>query len=362
MCDVQVLTGIGILVSGFSSLSCGLAAYHWRIVVSLTWFSSVTHLTGLTILRNHLRAHAWKRNIRFGLMFILLVGLIVALVPTGFFSWEELGPKPINMADSALCYFDVELSKHIRYARSCSKGRADACQDDPLEYTTAFQTMVISIFLLAFGFLTRSGKVFRPLSKTCNSNLRHPLSVFSQNILAERTKQEDEQKLHALHKANILRIIFFWPLLGLFISCRLMAGLASSMLAEVYWLVAAMVWGTMRIFSTRNHAWMTLQSGTGLLASSNQTDRVTILDEENQWTTGQILPVLLLVAPLFTTASLFASQATKDSHLRLQEDTQNSERSSNFTSESNENTHYPFNMTNSTLAKALTPKYMKRPP
>lgn len=239
MCDVQVITGIGVLISGYLSLSCGLSTYHWKMVVSLAWFSSVTHLSGLNILRNHLRAHACKRNIRFGLMFILLVCLTIALIPTGFFGWEETGPMMVFMSDPALCYFNTGLAEHIRRTRSCGNPSDKGCQSDPIEFTAAFQTMVISVALLAFGFFTRSAKVFKPLSKFVSCNLRRPLSHMLQNNLArlasliESIEQQAEQKPYALYKADALRIFFFWPLLSIFIAFRLMVDSCSSMLAEV---------------------------------------------------------------------------------------------------------------------------------
>ncbi|OTA64235.1 hypothetical protein K449DRAFT_464141 [Hypoxylon sp. EC38] len=312
VCDVQVITGIGVLISGFISLSCGLSAYHWQMIVSLGWFSSVTHLAGLTILRNHLRAHSWKRNIRFGLMFILLVGLIVSLVPTGYFTWKNPDPNVnsvSSMVDPAVCYFDVRIANHIRQARSCDKSRTLTCHDENLGLTPAFQTMIISIILLAFGFFTRSTKIFKPLSSFTNIKLRRPLSHHYQKFLVrlisfiEEKKQTDDQNSSALRKTNILRILLLWPSLALLVFFRLIADFFSSMLVELYWLVVAMIWGTSGIADIRRN----LETGNRL--------RGGILNEENQWTFGQILSVLLLVAPLFATVSLFFSKATSKKEL-----------------------------------------------
>lgn len=49
--DQQLVTDIGILVSGFTQLLCSLSAYHWQVIVDLAWFSSLPHLTTLTALR-----------------------------------------------------------------------------------------------------------------------------------------------------------------------------------------------------------------------------------------------------------------------------------------------------------------------
>lgn len=54
MSDLQILTGISILISGYAQLECGLSCYHWQVLVYLAWFSSLTHLSCLTLLRNYL--------------------------------------------------------------------------------------------------------------------------------------------------------------------------------------------------------------------------------------------------------------------------------------------------------------------
>ncbi|OTA92384.1 hypothetical protein M434DRAFT_387396 [Hypoxylon sp. CO27-5] len=374
VCDVQVITGIGVLISGFFSLSCGLSAYHWQMIVSLAWFSSVTHLAGLTILRNHLRAHPWKRNIRFSLMFILLVGLIVSLVPTGYFTWKNPDPNGnsiSSMANPAVCYFDVRIANHIRQAMSCDKSTTPTCDDENLELTSAFQIMIISIVLLAFGFFTRSTKIFRPLSSFMNIKLRQPLSHYYQEFLVRLIsfidrKQTGDQSPSMLKKTGILRIFLLWPLLALLVFFRLIADCFASMLAELYWLVVAMIWGTRGIANIRRN-----------LETRNRLSDV--LNEENQWTFGQILPVLLLVAPLFATVSLFFSNATKkeleprhrssygtnrsmgSTAAQCRGNTSRNKPASKPITETPRGKDYPFDTTNSALANELALKYTNRP-
>jgi len=49
--DPQLVTGIGILVSGYTQITCSLSTYYWQVIVYLAWFSSLTYLTTLTALR-----------------------------------------------------------------------------------------------------------------------------------------------------------------------------------------------------------------------------------------------------------------------------------------------------------------------
>lgn len=89
LADAQLITGISILVSGYMSLKHdkGLSAYHWKMVVSLAWFSSVAHLSALTFLRSYLAKHPAGRLWRLTSMLFLLILLLVGLFPTGHFNF-----------------------------------------------------------------------------------------------------------------------------------------------------------------------------------------------------------------------------------------------------------------------------------
>lgn len=87
--DTQLFTGLAILISGYWSLvrGQGLSAYHWKMVLSLAWFSSVTHLSALTFLRSYLAKHPAGRLWRLVLMLIVFILLFVGFFPTGHFEF-----------------------------------------------------------------------------------------------------------------------------------------------------------------------------------------------------------------------------------------------------------------------------------
>jgi hypothetical protein len=82
--DQQLVTGIGILVSGYTQINCALSTYHWQIVVYLAWFSSLTHLTTLTALRAFFRDQLTLAYRRVFFMGCTIVLLATALAPTGY--------------------------------------------------------------------------------------------------------------------------------------------------------------------------------------------------------------------------------------------------------------------------------------
>ena len=142
--DQQIVTGIALLASGYSQLSSGLDAYHWQIIVYLAWFSSLTHLTTLTVLRNYFQDHPATRTWRLILMIVTVSLLGVALLPTGNVWW--LGDPDSEFPDTsgvpASCFF---------------QGRYFSKQ-------TQSPSMIISLLVLVFGYVTRVVKLWPSIS------------------------------------------------------------------------------------------------------------------------------------------------------------------------------------------------------
>ena len=144
MSDQQIVTGIALLISGYVQLPCGLSAYHWQIIVYLAWFSSLTHLTTLTILRKYFRDNPGPRLWRTFLMLFMVTMLGIALLPTGDALW--FGDFSDGFSDGspgipALCFFKrliAQSSEHrFEYDRESTP------------------SMLISMMVLFSGYLTR---------------------------------------------------------------------------------------------------------------------------------------------------------------------------------------------------------------
>ncbi|PHH72742.1 hypothetical protein CDD80_4285 [Ophiocordyceps camponoti-rufipedis] len=117
MCDAQILAGGGILISGFLCLHQNLSAYHWRIMVFLAWFSTISHIAGFASIQAHLRSTPWKRNSRFIAMALILILLIAAIVPTRFFTWRSSTDSELHRVlstSAAICYYDPQFLYRIK--------------------------------------------------------------------------------------------------------------------------------------------------------------------------------------------------------------------------------------------------------
>lgn len=298
------MTGLGILCSCYALLHCGFDASHWQIAVYLAWFSAVTHLSGLTVLRTYLNTYPWVKHTRVFLMFALLMLLIVGLIPTGF-----LFARTSDHASYAICYFNLSYGYwHF------SEIDRDASEVSRVEETASWQAMILSVILLVFGFITRSIRLFRPLSTAFRLRIRQPLSGWSRRSLRRLGPSGTPRSRFGVIISNIITK----QALALFLMARLSCDLFSSMLFEVwyyccwrksrfkywykppqiYWLIIILLWGTLKLVVARN---VIILQGDDIAAA------------ENQWTFGQILPVFLLLGPLFSITGIFTSRVADKS-------------------------------------------------
>lgn len=123
MADVQTVTGLGILSSGYNDLACLIFAYHWQVIVYLAWLSNTTHIACLSACRAYLFRHQVQRNIRLFFMFLLWVGLLVAMIPTAYFNWRPVEPSAAQPWSSAGCFYDQAVARALYNETMCVVNR-----------------------------------------------------------------------------------------------------------------------------------------------------------------------------------------------------------------------------------------------
>lgn len=113
MCDLQFVTGLGILFSAFVDLPKGISIYHFLFITRLAWFSSVTHLCGLTVLRTYFHRRPIEKLIRVICMVTMAIMLLTAIGVTLSFAWgdrsvsslfDEPRPGPSTPGVYAICF------------------------------------------------------------------------------------------------------------------------------------------------------------------------------------------------------------------------------------------------------------------
>lgn len=225
------------MISGFVLLFQGIQAYHWQLIVFIAWFSSITHLSAMTVLRSYLRRRRVETCVRFGLMICLLLMLIVAFIPTAFFDWTNSSTEDCSAAypcSPAICFFD------ITNARKLSAGmNQEFCGSMTPPSNPAGQAMVLSLVLLIFGFVSRSFKLFNFLSMAVHVYLRRPISKRAQQVfmwLLGSPKTEtvsDPMTPESISGHNLYPKVLHHPFEAIFLSFRITSDLIGSMLAEV---------------------------------------------------------------------------------------------------------------------------------
>lgn len=265
MSDIQIVTGLSLLVAGFTQLRCGVSAFDWQVLVFLVFFSSLTHLACLTFLRNYLYNRPGERMWRVVLMSLMVVMLVAAMVPTADFDYtlwkiERSGAERQRLNDHAGAFAICSYRKSVD-TKSISYG-----------------SMVVSVILLVFGLLTRVCRLYMPVAVSFFGRLRR---FASQKIRSGLRYIYDMLGVDKC-PTGLIRALLYRPLLAAFFSARVIADGYVSMLVEVYWLLAGFAWAMTHV------AILLTVSGTG----------------SSSWTFGQVIPVFLLTAPLLTFGGL----------------------------------------------------------
>lgn len=204
MGDLQLVTGFSILISGAVQLDCGLTVYEWQIVVYLAWFSCLTHLSCLMVMRSYLHVHTVGRTWRLVAMGVLAILLIVGLLPTA--NYGHLYNQRPGPSDYAKCYLKVRRSSGITL---CS--------------------MILSVLTIAIGFISRVMKLHKMLSVTLWGGLRIRTSHRSRAILRVIYRWS----VKSGPAQGLSFSLVYRPLLAVFLAARFLLDAWVSMFVEV---------------------------------------------------------------------------------------------------------------------------------
>ena len=187
--DIQLITGIAILVAGFSQLHCGIASYHWQIIVYLAWFSSLTHIATLSLLREYFHQKPLLKWLRITFMFVMLLLLIAALIPSGNAAWS------IDGVPAQCFYDDKNYSVHSKQT----------------------STMVISICFLLVSYATRAIKLFKPGSIWVSHWLREQPHMLLKRRL-DKLKPLRRRRTITEYKCILVIFVFFLAVCDIYTS------------------------------------------------------------------------------------------------------------------------------------------------
>ncbi|KAJ6012353.1 hypothetical protein N7522_002708 [Penicillium canescens] len=253
--DLQLITGFSILIGGSVQLDCGLTVYEWQVIVDLAWFSCLTHLSCLMVLRSYLYVHTFARIWRLAAMGILATLLVFGLLPTANYVDLLYSRSP----DYAKCYLAIRPSSDL-----------------------ALWSMNLSVLIIIIGFFSRVVKLHKALSVTLWGGLRTRMSVQARSMLRVVYNWcSTSGPVQGLRFSLVYR-----PLFAVFLVARFGLDVWSSMFAEVLWLFIAFIWGILRLMAALNDT--PKEQDLWTMPTSHQ---------RGDWTFGQVVSLVLLAAP-----------------------------------------------------------------
>lgn len=144
MSDLQLLTGLAIMISGFAQLRSCISTFHWQKLVHLAWFSCMIHLCSLTFLRDHLRKNRIAQIWRLPGMLSLIGMLLFALANTAQYN-ATLGAHSSNddLYRPAICYMSPQAAFSLK------------------NWPDGIQRRVLSMIYLIFGMIRNVQGLYR---------------------------------------------------------------------------------------------------------------------------------------------------------------------------------------------------------
>lgn len=276
--DTQVVTSVAIVVSGYIQLPCGLSVYHWEMIVDLAWFSALTHLAALTSLRHYFRRRPAMAISRVILMGLTLVLLASALKPTGYV--PQYGPVYTNsrarfgmfLSSPASCLLNehrrLEVAESLFHMDDGSQGGGKS--GPPFNLVL----VMVSLAYLVIGYVVRVVRLSQFAADTAEEWLRvAPINFLCQKYNSARVSSVRRSFRTRLRKGILLICITTFEAV-----CEI----ANSMLWEVLWLAAALVWGTFRLLQHRKQSYIA---------------------DEDTWGFGQVLALVLSALPFWSLLS-----------------------------------------------------------
>lgn len=166
MSDFQLITGLSVLISGYSQLPSGISISHWDRIIDLAWFSSITHLCCLTFLRDHFCQYPRAQFWRIPGMVALVALLGVALIPSSRFgSYANYFSRKLEYnagADYAICFFgrnnEGQRGKYYETLHSYIDNKR--------------QSTIVSAVILVFGMANRVWRLYETSTNWCLSARR----------------------------------------------------------------------------------------------------------------------------------------------------------------------------------------------
>ncbi|XPS79881.1 hypothetical protein M3J07_011874 [Ascochyta lentis] len=256
MSDFQLITGLSVLISGYSQLPCGIPNIHWERITDLAWFSCITHLCCLTFLRNYFCQNQGARFWRVPGMVLLVTLLSLAYIPSAaYVEWNVDLYNP--SADYAICFYKDMPEDQTRRLYSSHNYN---------EISSKLRRTVVSAIVLVFGMTNRIWSLYET-------------SMNAYLTVRQWSRRQVKKVLRWAYANTKTRSVFvvgltYRPILAVYLLCSILVNIITSKAFEVWWLILALAWGLTNLYPLPKMIY------------------------DQQWTFGQVIALLLLIAPI----------------------------------------------------------------
>ena len=181
--DLQVVSSLSLLITGYSQFGCGFDSYHWQITIDLAWFSSMTHLTTLTCLRRHFQERLALRLSRMICMIIVAAMLSLTLFSTGW----TMG-----------VFVPYALPAQCLYHSSIMKAVVTSIDEDNETIGGLFNSVYVAASLIFIGlsYVTRMILLFPSASEALRAAIRTRPSRIAKRFLGRLSHQRSRSSEH----------------------------------------------------------------------------------------------------------------------------------------------------------------------
>lgn len=254
--DQQLVTGLCILIAGFwQAAYYNLDYYHWIYIIYLAWLSSTVHLMSLSMLQHRFNQNKVLRNIRVGIM-LIIVGLLcagISVTVPGLHS-ETLPVRCLlNPSKNGLEFDKIYESEPAVY----------------LDIPKTDDDSIISYITLIGTFVWKIVNLFASSHSWLRGWLRTRLECQMERAI---------QKLVRVQRSNMISRISFRTLVMIYIIFIVFMDVIESFMTTIIVVAFTLTWGAFKLFKQRRTS-------------------VVEISELSKMTFGQLLPLLLLLQP-----------------------------------------------------------------
>lgn len=264
--DQQMAATVGILGAGFKGMRQS-TVFEFQMIIYLAWMATNMHLSTLSILRTWFRTRPRLRTWKLLFMLASLIMMAYAIHPTMDYDWTDHTMYDEGFCTNAAQCFGLteQVKKHSTSVRSPS-GRL-------------VPQGVFTYIILVISHARQAAMLFSGIHGCISCTARRPLNSLEQQILKSCPSDLS---------VKLTKQLTYRVRIGVYVFSLVSFEILSSWAFVQYLILVHLAWSSFQIFIPRFK----------LLPSC-------IASELGQWDFGRILPLLLLLGPIYSVAGYY---------------------------------------------------------